>query len=67
MRSHAAQDTRERADPEGRIAHVLGMVERCQELGLGCNVDLIYGWPRQKVDHMLLLRDLDTTVRLRGA
>jgi coproporphyrinogen III oxidase-like Fe-S oxidoreductase len=65
VRGHAAQDARERADPEGRIAHVLGMVERCQELGLGCNVDLIYGWPRQKVDHML--RDLDTMVRLRGA
>src|SRR5438128_298790 len=65
VRSHAAQDTRERADQEGRIAHVLGIVERCQELGLGCNVDLIYGCPRQKVDHML--RDLDTMVRLRGA
>ena len=39
------------------------MVEHCQELGLGCNVDLIYGWPRQTVDHML--RDLDTMVRLR--
>jgi oxygen-independent coproporphyrinogen-3 oxidase len=44
-------------------AHVLGMVERCGELGLGCNVDLIYGWPRQAADHML--RDLDTMVRLR--
>ena len=44
-------------------AHVLGMLERCGELGLACNVDLIYGWPRQTADHML--RDLDTMVRLR--
>jgi oxygen-independent coproporphyrinogen-3 oxidase len=33
--------------------HVLQMVEHCRELGLACNVDLIYGWPRQTVDHML--------------
>ena len=45
------------------VTHVLRMVEQCQALGLGCNVDLIYGWPRQTVDHML--RDLDTMVRLR--
>ena len=45
------------------VGHVLSMVEHCQELGLACNVDLIYGWPRQTVDHML--RDLDTMVRLR--
>jgi oxygen-independent coproporphyrinogen-3 oxidase len=45
------------------VGHVLRMVEQCQALGLGCNVDLIYGWPRQTVDHML--RDLDTIVALR--
>src|SRR5262249_39730464 len=58
-------------DPEllaisGRKQHtpyVLRMLERCQELGLGSNVDLIYGWPRQTVDHML--RDLETVVRLK--
>jgi Radical SAM superfamily len=43
--------------------HVLAMVWRCRERGLACNVDLIYGWPRQTVDHML--RDLETMARLR--
>jgi oxygen-independent coproporphyrinogen-3 oxidase len=45
------------------VAHVLRMIDRCQELGLACNVDLIYGWPRQTVDQML--QDLDTMARLR--
>jgi hypothetical protein len=31
--------------------HVLAMGWRCRELGLACNVDLIYGWARQTVTH----------------
>jgi oxygen-independent coproporphyrinogen-3 oxidase len=42
--------------------HVLRMLELCRTLGLGSNVDLIFGWPRQTVDHMV--RDLETVVRL---
>lgn len=42
--------------------HVLRMLELCQTLGLGSNVDLIFGWPRQTVDDML--RDLETIVAL---
>src|SRR5262249_25664867 len=44
-------------------SHVLAMVWRCRELDLACNVDLIYGWPRQTLDHMLT--DLETMARLR--
>ena len=35
------------------LAHVLAMLEYCQLIGLGSNVDLIYGWPGQTVTHML--------------
>jgi oxygen-independent coproporphyrinogen-3 oxidase len=40
--------------------HVRRMLELCRTLGLGSNVDLIFGWPRQTVDDML--RDLETVV-----
>jgi oxygen-independent coproporphyrinogen-3 oxidase len=33
--------------------HVFQAVEWCQELGLECNVDLIFGWPRQTRELML--------------
>lgn len=32
--------------------HVFQAVEWASELGLGCNVDLIYGWPQQTLTHM---------------
>ncbi|WP_425144790.1 coproporphyrinogen-III oxidase family protein [Deinococcus sp.] len=32
--------------------HVFQAVQWAAELGLGCNVDLIYGWPQQTLDHM---------------
>jgi oxygen-independent coproporphyrinogen-3 oxidase len=38
------------------------MIELCRTLGLACNVDLIFGWPGQSVDHMC--RDLDTAIHL---
>src|SRR5262249_8588868 len=41
----------------------LAMLEYAQVLGLGCNVDLIYGWPGQTVAHML--RDLAIIVEHR--
>ena len=44
-------------------AHVLRMLEGCHALGLRTSVDLIYGWPRQSVGHML--RDLETIVHSR--
>jgi coproporphyrinogen III oxidase-like Fe-S oxidoreductase len=42
--------------PSGRkqdLAHVVAMLEYCQLIGLGSNVDLIYGFPAQTVTHML--------------
>jgi oxygen-independent coproporphyrinogen-3 oxidase len=33
--------------------HVLNAIGWCQELGLECNVDLIFGWPQQTIDTML--------------
>jgi oxygen-independent coproporphyrinogen-3 oxidase len=33
----------------------------CDELGLPCSIDLIFGWPQQTVDHMV--RDLEAAVR----
>jgi oxygen-independent coproporphyrinogen-3 oxidase len=44
-------------------AHVLRMLESCHALGLGINVDLIFGWPGQTLDHMR--RDLETLVQHR--
>ena len=35
------------------LAHVLAMLEYCELIGLGSNVDLIYGWPGQTIPHML--------------
>jgi oxygen-independent coproporphyrinogen III oxidase len=46
-------------------AHVLRMIESCHALGLGTNVDLIFGWPGQSIDAMQ--RDLETLVRHRVA
>lgn len=37
---------------------VLASIEWCHELGLPCSVDLIFGWPRQNVAH--LVSDLET-------
>jgi oxygen-independent coproporphyrinogen-3 oxidase len=42
------------------VAHVLEMLAYCCAIGLGCSVDLIYGWPRQTVDDVL--RALETLV-----
>jgi oxygen-independent coproporphyrinogen-3 oxidase len=39
------------------------MLEYCQALGLGSNVDLIYGWPGQTIGHML--RDLELVAEYR--
>src|SRR2546423_1579083 len=33
--------------------HVFQAIEWCQELDLECNVDLIFGWPRQTLESML--------------
>lgn len=44
-------------------AHVLRMLESCHSLGLGTNVDLIFGWPGQTIDHMR--RDLEAMVAYR--
>jgi oxygen-independent coproporphyrinogen-3 oxidase len=41
--------------------HVFQAVEWCQELGLECNVDLIFGWPRQTRE--LMLEGLEQLVR----
>ncbi len=34
-------------------AHVFRVLDWCRERGLPCSVDLIFGWPRQTVAHML--------------
>ena len=33
--------------------HTLDAIAWCKELGLACNADLIFGWPRQTMDTML--------------
>lgn len=45
------------------VDHVLRMIELCQKIGLASNVDLIFGWPGQSLEHMC--RDLETAVRLK--
>jgi oxygen-independent coproporphyrinogen-3 oxidase len=40
--------------------HVIQTIDWCHELGLGCNVDLIFGWPRQTVDTMV--KDLEQLI-----
>lgn len=42
------------------VKQVLQAIEWCQEVGLECNVDLIFGWPGQTVDRML--EELDKLV-----
>ncbi len=42
------------------VQHTLQTIEWCQELGLPCNVDLIFGWPRQTVSTMM--KDLELLV-----
>ncbi len=42
------------------VKHTLQAIEWCQELGLPCNVDLIFGWPRQTVSTMM--KDLELLV-----
>jgi len=42
------------------VRHVIEAVEWCQELGLDCNVDLIFGWPRQTVATMV--KDLELLI-----
>lgn len=43
-----------------RPEHVFQTVACAKELGLDCNVDLIFGWPRQTMDTML--KDLEALV-----
>jgi oxygen-independent coproporphyrinogen-3 oxidase len=47
-----------------KAAQVFQTLEWCQDLGLPASVDLIFGWPRQTVAHMLsdLKRIVDTGV-----
>ena len=47
-----------------KAAQVFQTLEWCQELGLPASVDLIFGWPRQTMGHMLsdLKRIVDTGV-----
>jgi oxygen-independent coproporphyrinogen-3 oxidase len=40
--------------------HVIQAIEWCRELGLACNVDLIFGWPRQTVATMV--KDLEALI-----
>lgn len=40
--------------------HVTQAIEWAREFGLGCNVDLIFGWPQQTVATMV--KDLETVV-----
>lgn len=40
--------------------HVTQTVEWARELGLGCNLDLIFGWPQQTVSTMV--KDLETVI-----
>ena len=40
--------------------HVTQTLEWCRELGLACNVDLIFGWPQQTVATMV--EDLETVI-----
>ncbi len=42
-------------------AQVFRTLESCRKLGLPVSVDLIFGWPKQTVDHML--RDLRALVK----
>jgi len=39
---------------------VFRTIEWCQELGLPCSIDLIFGWPRQTLD--IMLADLEAVV-----
>jgi len=41
--------------------HVFQAIEWCHELGLECNVDLIFGWPRQTRE--LMLEGLDRLIK----
>jgi oxygen-independent coproporphyrinogen III oxidase len=47
------------------VKHVLQAIEWCRQMELECNVDLIFGWPRQTVDRMLreLEQLLETGIR----
>lgn len=40
--------------------HTFQAIAWCQELGLECNADLIYGWPRQNLE--LMMKDLEVLV-----
>jgi oxygen-independent coproporphyrinogen III oxidase len=42
------------------VEHTLQAIAWCHELGMPCNVDLIFGWPRQTVGRML--KDLELLV-----
>lgn len=42
------------------VEHTLDAIQWCQELGLDCNIDLIFGWPRQTMDTMIA--DLERAV-----
>lgn len=47
-----------------RVEHTLDAIAWSQEFGMPCNVDLIFGWPRQTVESMLagLARVVDAGV-----
>ncbi|PQO37852.1 radical SAM protein [Bremerella cremea] len=36
-----------------RVSEVLQVLQWCEEIGLNCNVDLIFGWPRQTIPSMI--------------
>jgi oxygen-independent coproporphyrinogen-3 oxidase len=36
-----------------KLKHTLDTIEWCREFGIPCNVDLIFGWPRQTLESML--------------
>jgi oxygen-independent coproporphyrinogen III oxidase len=43
------------------VKQVLQAIEWCQEMGLECNVDLIFGWPRQAAER--LSRELEQLLK----
>lgn len=43
------------------VKQVLQAIEWCQQMGLECNVDLIFGWPRQTADRMV--RELELLIK----
>jgi oxygen-independent coproporphyrinogen-3 oxidase len=42
------------------LKHTIQTIEWARELGLSCNIDLIFGWPQQTVSSMV--KDLETAI-----